>query len=154
MEKWIKRNQRGNLHRSQNSYFFPLAEMASEAKIWTNSSHFEQQVNCWFTEKITWQEYNKSMKSNSKDKVVRTTWNNCWRCTAKFSQRMYGGCGIPLLQSGKSHCCKVILAMENRPWWWIWLRNFQQEERPRTVVKSVHRKKWFISAQRMAFQTR
>ena len=33
----------------------------------------------------------------------------------KFSQRMYGGCGIPLLQSGKSHFCRVIPAMENLP---------------------------------------
>ena len=27
---------------------------------------------------------------------------------------MYGGCGIPLLQSGKLHCCRVILEMGNR----------------------------------------
>ena len=36
-------------------------------------------VKCYFTEKITWQEYNKSMKLNSNNKVVGTTWSNYWR---------------------------------------------------------------------------
>ena len=33
MEKRIKKNEKNSQHRSQNSYFSPLAEMASEAKM-------------------------------------------------------------------------------------------------------------------------
>ena len=89
MEKRIEKNEKNSQHRSQNSYFSPLAEMASEAKMWTSSSHFGQQVNCWFTEKIIWQVYNKAIKLNSTIMWVRTKWKSYWRCTAGFSWQMY-----------------------------------------------------------------
>ena len=92
---------------AQNLAWPPLAVVCSEAILWSVTSQFAAHVKCYFTEKIIWQVYNKSMKSNCKNKVGKTKWNGCWHCIAKFSQRMYGGCGIPLLQSGKSHFCRV-----------------------------------------------
>ena len=40
-------------NRSQNFLFSPLAEMASEAKMWPSRSHFKEQVTCWVTEKLS-----------------------------------------------------------------------------------------------------
>lgn len=53
MKKRIKKNEKSSQHRSQNFLFSPLAEMASEAKMWPSRSHFKEQVTCWVTEKLS-----------------------------------------------------------------------------------------------------
>lgn len=103
MKKRIKKNEKSSQHRSQNFLFSPLAEMASEAKMWPSRSHFKEQVTCWVTEKLSdiheyvgggwlrifWMYWRKASKNSLKKKCRIILWKqNIFR---KYKASGYAG---------------------------------------------------------------